>query len=275
MPSDVAVIEIRQGPTGPAGSDASVTAANIAIAVAAASTKTTPVDADEVTLFDSAASNTLKRLSFANLFVWIKAKLDAGLSVAGAWAFSSTTRPTSAGTGTPAATSLLTRNDGDTRYGECLFAVKSADTSRSSTTTYADDNHLTIAIPTTGLWRIELFAFATAADATGGSKGQLAYSGTINTGGRNYIEYRAGSQGVQYPSTLAVNNLRAGGSGGFTASPFIISGTTNRSAGYGVSLLLDVTGTGTLSFQWAQNASSATATIFPAGCFLTARRVSS
>ena len=156
-----------------------------------------------------------------------------------------------------------------------LFAVKSADTSRSSTTTYADDPHLTIAIPTTGLWRIELFAFATAADATGGSKGQLAYSGTINTGGRNYIEYRAGSQGVQYPSTLAVNNLRAGGSGGFTASPFIISGTTNRSAGYGVNLLLDVTGTGTLSFQWTQNASSATATIFPAGCFLTARRVSS
>ena len=41
-------------------------------------------------------------------------------TISGSAAFTSTTRPTSAGTGTPAATSLITRDDGDARYLELL-----------------------------------------------------------------------------------------------------------------------------------------------------------
>ena len=156
-----------------------------------------------------------------------------------------------------------------------LFAVKSADTSRSSTTTYADDPHLTIAIPTIGLWMVELMSFSTAADATGGMKAQLAFTGTVLTSGRNFSTLLIGNQGVQYPSILGFGAVRAGGSGGFTALPIPIVAATNRTVASGINVLLDITATGTLSLQWAQNASSATATIVPAGCFMTARRISS
>jgi hypothetical protein len=42
----------------------------------AASAKTTPVDADTIGLIDSAASNVLKKLTFANLKAWLKSYFD-------------------------------------------------------------------------------------------------------------------------------------------------------------------------------------------------------
>lgn len=51
-------------------------------AIHAATGKTTPVDADELALADSAASYVLKKLTFANLKAWVKAwivKADVGL----------------------------------------------------------------------------------------------------------------------------------------------------------------------------------------------------
>lgn len=51
-------------------------AANVGGAVHGTSSKTTPVDADEVPLIDSAASNTLKKLTWANLKATIKAYYD-------------------------------------------------------------------------------------------------------------------------------------------------------------------------------------------------------
>lgn len=49
---------------------------DIAGQVHAATSKTTPVDADEVGIVDSADSNKLKRLTFANLWSWVKGKAD-------------------------------------------------------------------------------------------------------------------------------------------------------------------------------------------------------
>lgn len=43
---------------------------------AAAAAKTTPIDADSVAIVDSAAANVQKRVTFANLWVWIQAKLN-------------------------------------------------------------------------------------------------------------------------------------------------------------------------------------------------------
>lgn len=42
----------------------------------AATSKTTPVDADELPLADSAASWGLKKITFANLWAWVKSKFD-------------------------------------------------------------------------------------------------------------------------------------------------------------------------------------------------------
>ena len=53
------------------------TAASIAAIVTGATGKTTPVDADEVGITDSAASYGLKKLTFANLWAWVKSKIES------------------------------------------------------------------------------------------------------------------------------------------------------------------------------------------------------
>jgi len=63
----------------------------------------------------SLGSFTLAQLDTATSDATL-ARTDAGQTFAGAQAFSSTTRPTSSGTGTPDATSLITRGDGDVRF---------------------------------------------------------------------------------------------------------------------------------------------------------------
>lgn len=50
---------------------------DVAAAIEAAADKTTPVDADDFGITDSAASNVLKKLSFANLATWIMGKIAA------------------------------------------------------------------------------------------------------------------------------------------------------------------------------------------------------
>jgi len=55
------------GPAGAAGSDATVTNANVGAVLTGATAKTTPVDADTIPLTDSAASNALKKITWANI----------------------------------------------------------------------------------------------------------------------------------------------------------------------------------------------------------------
>lgn len=50
-------------------------ATNVGSSIHGATAKTTPVDADTVGLIDSAASNVLKKLTFANLWAWIESKI--------------------------------------------------------------------------------------------------------------------------------------------------------------------------------------------------------
>ena len=80
-PQGIQGIQGEIGPTGPqgvqgiqgvAGADASVAAATTA-----ASSKSTPVDADELPLVDSAASNVLKKLTWANLVATLKTYFDS------------------------------------------------------------------------------------------------------------------------------------------------------------------------------------------------------
>lgn len=68
------------GPPGPAGADGD--AADTAAVIHAAPSKTTPDDADELGLSDSAASWGLKKLTFANLKTWVRNIALTGLSTA-------------------------------------------------------------------------------------------------------------------------------------------------------------------------------------------------
>jgi len=89
------------------------TSAGIASKINGATEKTTLVDADETVLTDSAASFGLKKVTWANVWNYIVTKIGAitSITAGGDWSFSSTTRPTSSGTGTPASTSLITQAD--------------------------------------------------------------------------------------------------------------------------------------------------------------------
>jgi hypothetical protein len=58
------IVEINQGP---AGADAVITNASIGAVLSSATAKTTPVDADTIPLTDSAASNALKKVTWANI----------------------------------------------------------------------------------------------------------------------------------------------------------------------------------------------------------------
>lgn len=106
------------------------TAASIAALTTGSTAKTTLVDADEIAITDSAAAFGPKKTTLTSLWTWVVTKLGAltSLTAGGAWAFSSTTRPTSSGTGTPEATSLITRADGDARFSLAkASAYKSSD----------------------------------------------------------------------------------------------------------------------------------------------------
>jgi len=60
--------------------------------------------------------------------------LDAP-TITGAASFTSTTRPTSSGTGTPGATDLITRGDGDARFGGPIYDLDGAASHSETTTT--------------------------------------------------------------------------------------------------------------------------------------------
>lgn len=190
-------------------------------------------------------------------------KLDTNLSIAGELTLPNQTLSQGS--------SAVNRDLGDTRYNQSITVVKQTDTSRSSTTTFANDPHLVINIPSTGLWRVELYSYFTAADNTGGAKIQLQYSGSLSAP-RSFWESRTNNQGVVYPAG-ALTTVMRGGSVGTVAFPISITAATNRTIAACLTAMLDLTSTGSLAIQWAQNTSSATATTFAGGSFLTATKV--
>ena len=66
-------------------------AGNVGSAVHGAASKSTPVDADELGLIDSAASNVLKKLTFANLKATLKTYFDGLYQAAGSYLTASST----------------------------------------------------------------------------------------------------------------------------------------------------------------------------------------
>jgi hypothetical protein len=96
----------------------------------------------------------------------------------GAMVFTSTTRPTSSGTGTPAATSLMTLGDTDTRYGTPYNLFLTSDIS-SSSTTYVDGSQ-TITLPA-GTYEVEASLLGLTASSTGGVELNVKLSGNNDT----------------------------------------------------------------------------------------------
>ena len=154
-----------------------------------------------------------------------------------------------------------------TPAGKFIPAVvyKTATTSRSSTTAYADDPHLLLAL-TAGTYTIDCFlSFWATTSGGGGIKAKFAYTATIT----------AGTIGV----SGNVNAANATGTAGDipTASPIINSSTISASTGAFDWLrtvgFITVSTSGNLTVQWAQNSSNANAANLAIGSYLTLTKI--
>ena len=89
----------------------------------------------------------------------------------GAQSFSSTTRPTSSGTGTPTANSLITLADGDSRYPRLYaFSRASSATTTANNTVATDINSLSLTINDAGTYKLTSFVSVTRANSAMGIK---------------------------------------------------------------------------------------------------------
>jgi hypothetical protein len=135
------------------------------------------VDADAVVLNGG-------RSLLSRFWTYVKSKLDLGQTVGGSWAFSSTTRPTSSGTGTPASNSLITFADALTQLDSLIgWNLIPFNGSTQNTINFGGSNSLSL-----GAVSIQLLSGATGVTASAGyvfgstnGQGILTYEGSEGT----------------------------------------------------------------------------------------------
>lgn len=140
-----------------------------------------------------------------------------------------------------------------------LTAHKFANTSRASTTTLADDPHLTVAVAASSAYTVEAYLKVTISGGSGGYKnGWTVPSGAVGDFHFHGIE----STGTQYPyvtNEASSSNVNFGN----PVSTVLIS-ITGR---------LTTVNAGTFAIRWAQVTSDANATIVYAGSWLKLRKI--
>jgi hypothetical protein len=183
-------------------------------------------------------------------------------TISGSAAFTSTTRPTSAGTGTPAATSLMTRADGDARYLQNFILGKTSDTARGNTNTPTSDPTLIVAINETGSYIFEIFIRIKTSPLGGGSVSGMKF-GVIYSGSGSIA-----SSYIGWVSSVAASFLRGSLD---TFSTYVDVTALNASENQiTIKGLINATTTGNFSLAWSPYLVSATeTTIVKSGSFLT------
>jgi hypothetical protein len=164
----------------------------------------------------------------------------------------------------------------DALNGADKFIYKTADQSIASSITPVDDTHLSISLGV-GTYIVNGVYFATGAQA-GDIRVAWAFSGTaVNSyrggqgPGANTTDTTAGAAAA---TTVGVMRGSAAGAGSSTITASAIYGTDAAAQSLiQESALMVVTVAGTLKVQWAQGASSATATVMKTGSYLWARQV--
>jgi hypothetical protein len=138
--------------------------------------------------------------------------------------------------------------------------VKAATQSVTSSTTLVNDSDFAVTL-TPGKWRVELRAH-TAGVSTGAGdiKMQWAFSGTNNNSTRIVL---GPSAGMTDPTAATMQSTAR------SLSTSVVYGNIDSPvAGVWEDLYLDVAATGVLQLQWAQNASSSTATTMSSNSLL-------
>ncbi|MFG2269145.1 hypothetical protein ACGFNY_05145 [Streptomyces chartreusis] len=151
-----------------------------------------------------------------------------------------------------------------------LEAYKATGTTRSSTTTFADDPDLTIALEANATYWVEMYIKYAAVTAEQFKTNWTVPSGA--TGGR-----------ARHGLSSSVNDTTAGGPfgdgawghHGFTTT--LTYGTRNSASNqvfaYEIGFVTTSTTAGNVALSWAQNASGATGTSVSAGSYMRAKRI--
>lgn len=166
--------------------------------------------------------------------------------------------------GTCDSTTFL-RGDGTCAAGGASFskAFKSADTSRASTTTLADDPDLSFASVAAGTYRWDCYLYFRSASATPDAKFGMRISNAATISLYSYTEFEE-TAGISAASSVNAT---------FATSPaaqtFALSVNANEAVV--ITGMVVVASSSTLAVQWAQNTSDATATLLKQGswCVLT------
>src|SRR5574341_2134873 len=154
---------------------------------------------------------------------------------------------------TSAGRALLDDADASTQLqtlGTWRLKKKTANQTKNSDTTLADDSELTLSLSASTKYHIRLRFFYDAANATMDFKFATAFSGTV-TG----TVYSKRKQAAPTASGGTDNETTAAATGQFGSTAM-----TSTSAGLGyveIEQIIQVNGAGTWSFQWAQNTSDA------------------
>lgn len=134
------------------------------------------------------------------------------------------------------------------------YVQKAASQSVTSSTTLVDDNDFQFALAADMTYRVQVvYHVVGVSSATlGGFKGAWTNSGTMSSLGRSTVGPAFGS--TSQPNSVLV---RSTGHGATTAIEW---GVNTQTAKIHDEILISVTAAGTLKYQWAQFASSATPT---------------
>lgn len=163
------------------------------------------------------------------------------------------------------ATDALNRQTADARYslGAVVTAVKTATTSRNTTTVLADDPHLVAALAA-GTYAFDLWMPFWATTATGmGIKLTLAFSGTSTLALYSDHGYVVPPQ-TDLVSTFGTNRL---------IGSIVVSAGANSFDWLRLTGVITVTVAGNISLQWAQNSSNANNLNVGIGAWFKARKV--
>lgn len=165
---------------------------------------------------------------------------------------------------------VLLDSAGASTIGKAIYARKTADTTRASTTAYSADPHLTVAVLANAVYEVEALILYSA-DADRDMK--AAWSGPASSSmqwvGHNLLGFETGAAADNLPidgQVLGDLGYQAGGR---------VAGSNTEIATMTVRGILITAGSaGSLTFRWAQIVSGAVGTIVRSGSYVKVTRIS-
>lgn len=145
---------------------------------------------------------------------------------------------------------------------------KTANLTRASTTTLADDPDLTVALSANATYSVEMSLFYGAIDAE-----RFKTDWTVPSGATGYRTCVGADQGVILSAGTSGGQGRWGVHNFNTASTY---GTRNSNSLFCYALergLVTTTNSGTLALQWAQATSGTTGAVLAAGSYMRVKRI--